>query len=226
MTDNEPDFERLAILMLNRRDDLAKLAGRPQGPTSVEDHRTLAAKFRISHATMAQRVDIDHHWAAGSVDTVLAGGDPTPLDGLPEAWKPKPRRKGIPPEIRTLPTVTEQAIDDAVLAARAVVELADLRDRLEAECEHLDATVLDLRAQVKAASERAEQIRQRAYRVEELHSEAEELACGDGCCHTGLGHCRECGESYPCTTAWVARGKTIEEARALVRAQPVPAKTT
>ncbi len=214
-----PDFQRLAVLMANRRRELSIAARHPDNATPVEPAERLAAKFRISHATMAQRVDVDHHWAAGSTDTVLAGGDPTPLDGLPEAWAPKPRRTGIPPTVRALPALTEEHISDTVLTARAVVRLAELRDNLEAECEHLEAALEEQRALTKSASARAETIRRQAYRVKELHHEDTEVTCGDGCCHNGLGVCAECGEPYPCTTAHVADGKTIEEARRLVEQQ-------
>ncbi len=218
-------WQRLAILMADRRRQLAIVAGQRDGVTPIEDADRLAAKFQISYATMAQRVEIDHHWARGSVDTILAGGDPTPLDGLPEAWKPQPRRRGIPPEVRSVIPLTEQHVADAVLAARAVVELADLRDRLEAEAEQLERQLGEARASAANADQRAEEYRERLFTVGHLlHREAVEVtpSCGDGCCadETPLGYCAECGESWKCTTAHVAAGKTIAEARRLVAEQP------
>ncbi len=216
---SNPDFVRLANLMAARRRDLEVAADHRSGDVQIPDPQLLAAKFRISHATMAQRVEIDHHWAPGSVDAVLAGGDPTPLDGIPEAMKPKPRRKGIAPAFRSVASVTERDIGDAVTAARALVELSDLRDNLEAECEHLEAKAAERDKQVKASEKRARKLQDRLTAVAMLHYEAEQVSCGDGCCHEGLGYCRECGEPVPCTTAHVADGKTVEEAKRLVREQ-------
>ncbi len=214
-----PDFARLANLMAARRRDLEIAAGHRGGIVQIPDPAQLAAKFRISHATMAQRTEIDHHWAAGSVDTILGGGDPTPLDGVPDAWRPKPRRKGITPAARSVRSVTERDIGDAVTAAQALVELADLRDALEAECEHLEARVIERDKQIKAADKRARKLQDRLTAVAMLHYEAEQVSCSDGCCHEGLGYCRECGEPVPCTTAHVADGKSVEEAKRLVRQQ-------
>ncbi len=214
-----PDFPRLANLMAARRRDLESAAGHRGGIVQIPDPQLLAAKFHVSHDSMAQRVEIDHHWAAGSVNTVLAGGDPTPLEGVPEALKPKPRRKGITPTVRTVSSVTEQDIGDAVTAARAVVELADLRDNLEAECELLEAKVAERDERLEAGEKRRRELQGRLTAVTMLHFEAEQVACADGCCHEGLGYCRECGEPVPCTTAHVADGKTVEEAKRLVRQQ-------
>lgn len=40
--------------------------------------------------------------------------------------------------------------------------------------------------------------------VENLHSEAQEVVCGDGCCHEGQGWCSYCGDAdkpvWPCQT--------------------------
>ncbi len=221
-----PDFVRLANLMAARRRDLEVAAGHRGGSVQIPDVGRLATAFRVSHATMAQRTEIDHHWAAGSVDNILGGGDPTPLDGIPDAMKPKPRRKGITPDFRAVASVTEQDIGDAVTAARAIVELADLRDNLEAECELLEAKAAEVEKRAKAAGKRAETYRQRLFSIENvLHAEAThvETSCGDGSCQeeTPLGYCQECKASYPCVTALVAQGKSVVDARETVRRRTV-----
>jgi hypothetical protein len=221
---SNPDWPRLANLMAARRRDLEQAAGHRSGIVQIPDPQILAAKFHVSHKSMAQRVEIDHHWTQGSVDSILAGGDPTLLDGIPEAMKPKPRRKGITPTVRARASVTERDIDDAVVAARAVVELAGRRDALEAECELLEAKVTEREEWLRAAEQRAKETHAILTAVTMLHFEAIQVSCSDGCCHEGLGYCQECGEPYPCTTAHVADGKTAEEAKRLLRQQREQAK--
>jgi hypothetical protein len=197
---SDPDFQHLADAICARR--LALVA--PQDPRPAITPETLATKLRISHATVAANLETECHWASGSVDAVLAGGSPTPQPGLPEWLTPKPRRRGVAPDVQFRPAVTEDVIGAAVAQARAVVELADLRDRLEAECEQLEAKVVERDRWLKAASEQEEKLRERLWAVTGLHAEATQAVCGDGCCHEGLGVCGYCDEPYPCATARAA----------------------
>lgn len=224
MTDQPAqEYDRIARLADLMEGRLAELAGRDPKWPSREVVALLATKISISAATMAQRIEIDHHWAAGSVATILAGGDPTPLDGQPDWAKPRKRREGVPPDgITYTRSLTEKDLEQVVTLGRGIARLADLRDRLEAEADQLEQQRDEARARGAAMSKESEERRQRLFAVEHhLHREASQIisGCADGCCidDEQLGYCEECRQSYPCTTVLVARGIPVDEARAEVR---------
>lgn len=49
-------------------------------------------------------------------------------------------------------------------------------------------------------SEKRDDWMRRWFAVSDLHAEAFETVCGDGCCTEGLGICAYCKEPYPCRT--------------------------
>jgi hypothetical protein len=111
--------------------------------------------------------------------------------------------------IRFTPSVTPDSIANAVLMAASVVALDRQGWDQRMKIARLEQQLEEQRGYAKAASVRADEARRRAYAVQELHAEAETVACADGCCHEGLGYCGFCGEGtpYPCKTHRVAEGK-------------------
>jgi hypothetical protein len=99
----------------------------------------------------------------------------------------------------------------ALAHAHAVLEfereIVTLRGRL-ADVQH---DLAQHRGYAKQAEARHQETRDRLFNVEQLHREAQQVACGDGCCHEGLGYCNDCGEDtpFPCRTYRVANGEAL-----------------
>lgn len=131
--------------------------------------------------------------------------------GLPPTPEPIPAGSVIATSsdgVRVTPGLADEHLTQAVLMAKAVVELDDRAWRTAAKLRRAEQRIAELERQGQAAGKRHEKTRRRLHAVQALHSEAQQVACADGCCHEGLGVCRCCGEAWPCRTYRVADGKT------------------
>lgn len=108
--------------------------------------------------------------------------------------------------VRWIPALTDEHIQQAVLTARAVVALDERLARALHNVAERDQKIADMeRWRLQGAQERQRLIG-RLGAVRNLHSERCEVACGDGCCHEGLGTCEYCDEPWPCATYRAADG--------------------
>lgn len=109
--------------------------------------------------------------------------------------------------IKVIPSLTEDHIQQAVMTARAILALQDRLERALAEVERLKADLEQRRSWSTSAQQRERKLQDRLFAVDNLHSEATRVTCGDGCCHEELGHCGYCNEPYPCRTVKAAMDK-------------------
>lgn len=209
MSDQDPAGRLFAAMVFRH----VTIHGTPP-PTPYHTADRLASQLRISPASVAADVERLHHWAPGSVEAVLAGGDPTPLPGVPEPEPAVKRRRGVSPPFRVVESHTDASIDHAVLLARSVVALderaAALDERaaaLENEANLLEAKLAEQQEWSRRGEKERRKLNDRLFAVSLLHAEAEQVSCGEGCCHEGLGYCRYCREPYPCRTVLVSKGK-------------------
>jgi hypothetical protein len=112
--------------------------------------------------------------------------------------------------VRTFRDVTDDDVAQVIVQARALIrldkQLWDARQRAE----QLERRLAEREQYAEAARSREADLQARLNAVRSIHWEAEQPSCADGCCHEGLGWCRECGEGtpFPCKTYKAARGET------------------
>jgi hypothetical protein len=112
--------------------------------------------------------------------------------------------------IRYVKSVTDDDIAAAVHTARAVVRLAETCETLGHKVTELEQKVQEERGYQQSAGQERRRLLDRIGAVRDLHHEAEEVVCGDGCCHQGLGHCDYDNEPYPCATIRAVDGAAAE----------------
>jgi len=115
------------------------------------------------------------------------------------------------PMIQFVPALTDEHIRDAVLHARAMVEIADRLDRAQATIADRDRQIAELRESARRAEQERQRLLGRIFAVHNVHRELTEVACGDGCCHEGLGTCASCEEPWPCRTYRASDGKPYSD---------------
>lgn len=100
--------------------------------------------------------------------------------------------------------MSTEPVDEQLQQAKALISALNGLERkvksLTEELERVKAREASWRESYWMVSKKRDDWMRRRFAVSDVHAEAYETVCGDGCCTEGLGYCGYCKEPYPCRT--------------------------